>query len=133
MESNILQSLLSHENATRKRAEDSLMSERNANPANLLNILIEGMKSSGDQNIAQLAALMYKKLFLDDSRADQLSQEDLEMMKQAVMSTMDFSQNMTLLKRKGEIISKIFAKQGRSEELLKLLVDWSANESSNGR
>lgn len=53
---------------------------------------------------------MYKKLFLDDSRADQLSHEDLEMMKQAVMSTMDFSQNMTLLKRKGEIISKIFAK-----------------------
>jgi hypothetical protein len=52
MESNILQALLSHENATRKRAEESLMAERTSNPANLLNILIEGMKSSGDQNIA---------------------------------------------------------------------------------
>jgi hypothetical protein len=76
---------------------------------------------------------MYKKLFLDDSRADELTSEDLEMMKTAVMSTMDFSQNMTLLKRKGDIISKIFAKQNRSEELLKHLVDWASNESSNGR
>jgi hypothetical protein len=110
MESNILQSLLSHDNSTRKRAEESITSERNSNPANLLNILIEGMKNSADQNISQLAALMYKKLFLDDARVDQLSSEDLEMMKGAVMSTMDFSQNMTLLKRKGDIISKIFAK-----------------------
>lgn len=133
MESAILQSLLSHDNATRKRAEESLMNERNTNPANLLNILIEGMKSSQDQNIAQLAALMYKKLFLDDSRSDQLSNDDLELMKGAVMNTMDFSQNMTLLKRKGEIISKIFAKQGKSEELLKLLVEWASNESTNGR
>ena len=52
MESNILQSLLSHENATRKRAEESLLAERTSNPANLLNTLIEGMKSSSDQNIA---------------------------------------------------------------------------------
>lgn len=54
-------------------------------------------------------------------------------MKTAIMSTMDFSQNITLLKRKGDIISKIFAKQNRSEELLKHLVDWASNESSNGR
>jgi hypothetical protein len=52
MESNILQSLLSHENATRKRAEESLLAERTSNPANLLNTLIEGMKSTADQNIA---------------------------------------------------------------------------------
>jgi hypothetical protein len=69
MESNILQTLLSHDNAMRKRAEESLMTERNTNPANLLNILIEGMKS-GDQGVAQLGALMYKKLFLDDARVD---------------------------------------------------------------
>ena len=87
------------------------MAERDANPGNLLNVLIEGMKNSQDQNIAQLAALMYKKLFLDDSKkSDSLTESDLEMMKSAVMSTMDFNQNMTLLKRKGDIISKIFSK-----------------------
>lgn len=46
MEINILQSLLSHDNAMRKRAEESLMAERNSNPANLLNLLIEGMKNA---------------------------------------------------------------------------------------
>lgn len=79
---------------------------------------------------------MYKKLFLDDSRVDQLSVDDLDVMKQAVMSTIaeDFStQNMTLLKRKGDIISKIYVRQNRSEELLKMLVEWSNSESSPAR
>ena len=53
---------------------------------------------------------MYKKLFLDDQKSEGLSAEDLEMMKQTVMQTMDFEQPLTLLKRKGDIISKIFAK-----------------------
>jgi hypothetical protein len=135
MESNILQTLLSHDNAMRKRAEESLMSERNTNPANLLNLLVEGMKNA-DQGVAQLAALMYKKLFLDDSRVEQLSVEDLDLMKQAVMSTIsgDFSsQNMTLLKRKGDIISKIYVRQNRSEELLKMLVEWANSDNSPAR
>lgn len=132
MESNILQSLLSPDNSTRRRAEDTLMSERTSNPGSLLTLLIEGMKSQ-EQSIAQLAALMYKKLFLDDARSDQLTAADLETMKQAVMGTMSFSQNMTLLKRKGDILAKLFSKQGRSEELLKMLVECSGCEEKNGR
>jgi hypothetical protein len=45
MESNILQQLLSPENALRKRAEESLMTQRDQNPQILLNLLIEGMKA----------------------------------------------------------------------------------------
>ena len=133
MESSILASLLSPDNTTRQAAERQLYAERDSNPAGLLNTLIEGMKSI-DSGVAQLGALTYKKLFLDDqARSESLSNSDLEMMKQAVMNTMDFNQNMSLLKRKGDIISKIFAKQKRSEDLLKLLVEWSSSESSNGR
>ena len=65
MESSILQCLLSSDNETRKKAEQTLMNERTSNPGNLLNVLVEGMKNQ-EQSIAQLAALMYKKLFLDD-------------------------------------------------------------------
>lgn len=68
---------------------------------------------------------MYKKLFLDDSRSESISVSDLEVMKSTVMSTMDFNQPLTLLKRKGDIISKIYAKQNQSEDLLKLLVEWA--------
>jgi hypothetical protein len=133
MENNILQSLMSHDNAIRKRAEETLMSQRDTDPAGLLNLLLQGMQQVDDQGIAQLAALMYKKLFLDDARSENLSAGELEMMKGSIMSTIDFSQNMTLLKRKGDIISKIFTKLKQSEEFLKLLVSWSSCEIPQGR
>lgn len=54
---------------------------------------------------------MYKKLFLDDERSNSLSESDLELMKSTIMQTIDFTnQSLTLLKRKGDIISKIYAK-----------------------
>jgi len=93
----------------RKRAEEAIMTQRDQNPQNLLTILIEGMKSE-DSAIAQLAAVMYKKLFLDDARSENLSAADLEIMKQSIMATVNFTQSITLLKRKGDIISKIFSK-----------------------
>jgi hypothetical protein len=37
------------------------------------------------------------------------------------------------LKRKGDIISKIFAKQKKSEALLQLLVQWAGDSSTTGR
>jgi len=60
----------------RKRAEEAIMTQRDQNPQNLLTILIEGMNSE-DSAIAQLAAVMYKKLFLDDARSENLSAADL--------------------------------------------------------
>lgn len=85
------------------------MTQRDQNPQNLLSLLVEGMKAE-EPSISQLAALMYKKMFLDDSRSESLSPADLEVMKESIMSTICFSQNITLLKRKGDILSKIFAK-----------------------
>ena len=46
---------------------------------------------------------------------------------------MDFNQPLTLLKRKGDIISKIYAKQNKSEDLLKLLVDWAGSDNTASR
>lgn len=86
-----------------------------------------------DFSIAQLSAITYKKLFLDDPRSEQLTVQDLESMKQSVLSTMDFTQRLPLLRKKGDILSKLFTKQKRSEDLLKLLVEWSAVESATGR
>lgn len=43
------------------------------------------------QEVAQLASVMYKKLFLDDDKSSSLSESDLEMMKGTVMETLDFS------------------------------------------
>ena len=66
------------------------MTARDTNPGALLTTLVDGMKNP-KQEIAQLASVMYKKLFLDDERSNQISDGDLEMMKSAVMETLDFS------------------------------------------
>jgi hypothetical protein len=67
------------------------MNERDSNPGNLLSTLLDGMKNP-KQDIAQLASLMYKKLFLDDERSNTLSTGDLELMKTTIMETIDFNQ-----------------------------------------
>lgn len=48
--SNILSQMLSADNQARNRASEFLKSERENNPANVLNILLEGMKNP-DPNI----------------------------------------------------------------------------------
>lgn len=126
MESNLLETLLSADNAARKNAEAALMSARDSDPVSLLSTLVEGMKNSAKPEVAQLSCLMYKKLFLDDSRAQSLSASDLGMMKASIMQTMDLSnQSLTLLKRKGDILSKVYSKLNQNEDLLKLLVEWA--------
>jgi hypothetical protein len=108
MESNILEQLLSHEDSIRRNAELALTQLRNENPASLSFTLIEGMKNAKPE-ITQLSSVLYKKLFLDDSRAASMTSEDLEQMKASVMGTMDFTQPLMTLKRKGDILAKIFA------------------------
>jgi hypothetical protein len=54
-------------------------------------------------------------------------------MKTTVMATLDFSQPMKLLKRKGDIISKIYSKQEKNEDLLKLMVEWASSDNNVGR
>lgn len=54
-------------------------------------------------------------------------------MRTTIMETFDFKQPLLLLKRKGDLISKIYARQDKSEELLKLLVQWASVEEKTGR
>ena len=132
MEHNILESLLSTNNDVRKGAESLLENERNANPTHLINVFLEGMKKD-NLEIASLACVLFKKYFLDDRRAEGISGDDLETMKTTIMSTLDFTQPLMLLKRKGDIISKIFSKQNKNEDLLKMLIEWAKQDNNTGR
>ena len=50
-------------------------------------------------------------------------------MQEAVLQSLDFkNQNMVLLKRKGDFISKVFTLQNKNEQLLSLLVEWAQSE-----
>jgi hypothetical protein len=82
--------------------------------------------------VAQVSCVLFKKYFLENSEG--ISNEDFEMMKQAVMESLDFkTQPLLLLKRKGDVISKIYSLQGKNEELLSLLVQWAQSEDVNSK
>lgn len=84
---------------------------------------------SEKQEVASLSCILFKKYFLDDRSAESISESDLETMKTTIMSTLNFNQPLPLLKRKGDLISKIFAKQNKNEDLLNLLVEWAGSDN----
>jgi hypothetical protein len=51
---------------------------------------MEGMKQNKLEE-ASLSCVLFKKYFLDDKRAEGVSEGDLEMMRTTVMSTLDFN------------------------------------------
>lgn len=88
MESNFLAQILSPNNETRQAAEKLMQAERQSNPAGLARTLLSGMQCEQPQE-AMLAAVLYKKMFLDGDSA--VAETDLEAMKQSIMSTIDLS------------------------------------------
>ena len=126
--SNLLSDILGQDNTVRQRAETELNNQRTANPAALLSLFISNMRSE-QLEIAQISCILFKKYFLDNSEG--ISATDYEQMKQAVMESLDFkTQPLLLLKRKGDVLSKIFSLQGKNEELLNLLVSWAQSDDS---
>ena len=58
-----------------------------------------------------MSCILLKKYFLDFKSTAELNDTDLEAFKQAVSASIDFStQSISLLKRKGDVLSKVFAK-----------------------
>jgi len=55
-------------------------------------------------------------------------------MRSAIMDSLNFAAgNNQVLKRKGELLSKIYARQSKSEDLLKLLVQWATADDAASR
>lgn len=124
---NILEAILGHDNTARQRAETELNNTRTSNPGALLQLFTSNLKSEKVE-VAQMSCILFKKYFLDN--AEGVSPEDLDQMLQVVMDSLDFqTQPLILLRRKGDIISKIFSLQNKNEELLKLLVGWAESEN----
>jgi hypothetical protein len=123
---NLIKDLLQADNTIRQRAETQLNDQRSSNPGALMQLFIANMRS-GETEVAMISCVLFKKYFLDNSEG--ITQSDYEQMKQAVMDSLDFkTQPILLLKRKGDVLSKIFSLQQKNEELLGLLVQWAQTE-----
>lgn len=76
-----------------------------------------------------MSCILFKKYFLDNQEG--VNPSDYDLMRETVMNSLDFkTQPMMLLKRKGDLISKVFMLQDKNEELLQKLVEWAQSDDS---
>ena len=77
--------------------------------------------------IATLCCVLLKKYFLDarpnsDVQVTELSESDLVQLMQSVSQTFDFdTQPLILLKRKGEVLAKLYSKLGQQTQFIQFL------------
>lgn len=84
--------------------------------------------------MATLCCVLLKKYFLDLRATASLTPEDLEQLKIAIEGSLDFeNQPMVLLKRKGDVLSKIYSKLERKDVFVQYLVTLCSSESAKCR
>jgi len=80
--------------------------------------------------VATLCCVLLKKYFLDLRAEANLTAEDLEQLKNAVEGSLDFdNQPLVLLKRKGDVLSKIYSKLEKKDVFVQYLVSLCSSES----
>jgi len=73
------------------RAEETLKDEATKNPANLASQLIQGLnKEEAVAGVSSLSCVLLKKYFLDARATSTLAASDLEQLRDAVHSSIDF-------------------------------------------
>ena len=81
-----------------------------------------------------MSCVLLKKYFLDLRAQAELSATDLEQLKSAIEGSLDFEgQPMVLLKRKGDVLSKIYSKLEKKDVFVQYLVTLCASESTKCR
>ena len=94
--------------------------------------MIAGLATSTE--VATLCCVLLKKYFLDIRAQAELSAADLEQLKSAIESSLDFDgQPMVLLKRKGDVLSKIYSKLEKKDVFVQYLVTLCGSESAKCR
>ena len=75
--------------------------------------------NSGNVQVAMLCLVMLKKYFLDPRAATQLEPAQLEQLREAIQASIEFvEQPIQLLKRKADVLSKVYWKLGKNQELV---------------
>jgi hypothetical protein len=105
----LFEDLMSGDKDTRTRAESKFQEIKQINLADGLQIFVEGMKCEKPQ-VAQLAALMLKKTYLDDSEMmKNLKDDQIFLMKQTVKQFLNFEGDWKTLQRLGEVLGKLYS------------------------
>lgn len=125
------------DNQSRQAAETQLNSARTEHPTQLLQAFIDIVVApSGDVNQQVYACMLLKKTYLDDRTEEkalqQLSEEQLQGLKQTIGSSINFDQPTNLLRRKAEVVCKLYKKSANYGELIQMLQSWASGNQVPG-
>ena len=125
----ILESILSPDNATRKQAEQSLESAYSQDHAKLMEELFSSMSNPKD-NIANLSWVLFKKYYLE---GDVVSAETLKLLEENIFNILDFERSNLVLHGQGGVIVRVFGKLNAVKTLLDKIIEFSQNENTATR
>jgi hypothetical protein len=104
----LLTGITEADNSTRNQAEAGIKKLRAEAPQAFFQSLVHLTVTPGGSNHQQVAALILKKFFLDKRAEEeglwQLSPAEFSSLKDTVLGSIQFTEQMALLKRKAEII-----------------------------
>ena len=134
MDSINFQELLSGDNTTRNRAESAIKDLSSSEPNTLATLLLQGVSKEQPAEVQMIACVILKKYFLDPLAKIQLPAADLESIKTAIQESVDISsQSLLVLKRKADILSKIFSKLEQNQLFFQSLSALFESEDQKSR
>ncbi|TNV74745.1 hypothetical protein FGO68_gene4951 [Halteria grandinella] len=103
----ILASISAPDNILRKQAEEAMREQRTNNPQGFFTGLLQVATTTGSAD-QEMAAMLLKKLYVDKRAEEnglwQLSGGDYTQLKNAVVASLDFTQSVSHLKRKADLV-----------------------------
>lgn len=125
----VLTSVLSPDNARRKQGEEYLETTKSEDPKKLMEDLYACMSHEQD-NIANLACVLFKKYFLEGEGVDK---ETLQVLEQNMFNLLNFSRNTLVLHAQGGVIVRVYAKLDDVKTLLMKIIEFSKHDDAATR
>lgn len=125
----ILESILSPDNAVRKQAEQSLENAYSQDTSKLMEELFSSMSNPKD-NLANLACVLFKKYYLE---GDAVSAETLKILEDNIFNILDFERSNLVLHAQGGVVVRVFAKLNQIKTLLEKIIEFSQHENAATR
>lgn len=120
-----LEAVLSPDNSRRKQGEEHLEQQKQQDPNKLMEEMYQAMTHSQD-NIANLACVLFKKYFLDN---ETVSKETLQMLEQNMFNILDFERSQLVLHAQGGVIVRVYAKLEQVQTLLHKIIELNKHDN----
>lgn len=121
----VLGSILSPDNTRRKQGEELLEQNRQQDPKKLMEELFQSMTHAED-NVANLACVLFKKYFLEGESTDK---ETLQLIEQNMFNILDFGRSTLVLHAQGGVIVRVYAKLDEVKTLLEKIIELNKHDN----